>query len=45
MIALILEVVIATLIAAAVWQSGHPIYAVIAWFFVMGYSNMAMERR
>jgi hypothetical protein len=45
MIALIGEIVIATFIAAAVWQSGHPILAVLAWFFVMGFSNMAMERR
>jgi len=45
MIALILEIVIATFIAVAVWQSGHPILAAVAWFFVMGFSNMAMERK
>ena len=45
MIALILEIVIATFIAAAIWQSGHPAIAIVAWFFVRGFSNMAMERK
>jgi hypothetical protein len=45
MIALILELVIATAIAVGVWSAGHPILAIVAWFFVMGLSNSAMERR
>lgn len=45
MIALILEIVIATAIAYAIWNSGHPIVAVVAWFVIMGVSNTALERR
>jgi hypothetical protein len=45
MIALALEIVIATVIAIAVWNSGHPIWAVVAWFAIMGFSNMAYESK
>jgi hypothetical protein len=44
MIALILEIIIASFIAAAIWQSGHPIIAVIAWFAVMSLSNSAYRK-
>jgi hypothetical protein len=45
MIALILEIIIATAIAAVVWNSGHPIWAILVWFLIMSFSNMAYERR
>ncbi len=45
MIALILELAIATAIAYAIWTSGHPIIAVVVWFLIMGISNTALERR
>ncbi len=41
MIALILEIIIATAIAVAVWTSGHPVWGIIAWFVVMSFSNIA----
>jgi len=44
MIALILEIIIASVIAYAIWTAGHPIIAVIAWFMIMGVSNTALSR-
>jgi hypothetical protein len=38
-IALALEIIIATTIAGAVWNSGHRIGAVIIWFVIMGFRN------
>jgi hypothetical protein len=45
MFALLLELIIATAIAVAVWNSGYPIWAVIAWIAVMSFSNMAYDRK
>lgn len=45
MIALILELIIATAIAAALLSSGHPIMGIMAWILIMGASNAAMERK
>lgn len=39
-VGLILEAIIATVIAVAIWNAGHPILAVIAWFAVMAFSNI-----
>ena len=44
MIAFVLEIVIATVIAVAVWNSGHPIWAIIVWFVVMSFGNMAYSK-
>ena len=44
MIALILELAIATAVAYGIWTSGHPIIAVIVWFLIMGVSNTALDR-
>jgi hypothetical protein len=44
-IALILEIIIATAIAAAVWSSGHPVWGIIAWFVVMSFGNVAAHQR
>jgi hypothetical protein len=41
MVAIVLEIVIATAIAVAVWNSGHPVWAVVVWFGIMGCSNSA----
>lgn len=45
MIALVLEIVIATVVAYAIWTGGYPIIAVIAWFVIMGVSNSALDRK
>jgi hypothetical protein len=43
MIALILEIGIATLVAAGIWSAGHPILAVLAWFLIMSFANHAYK--
>jgi hypothetical protein len=45
MVALVIEFVIASAIAVGVWTSGHPIWAVIVWFGIMGCSNTAYESK
>jgi hypothetical protein len=43
MIALILEIGIATAVAAGVWSSGHPVLAVLAWLLIMSFANHAYK--
>lgn len=39
MVALVLELAIASGVAYAVWANGHPVWAVVAFLGVMGLSN------
>jgi hypothetical protein len=45
MIALLLELAIASGSAYAVWTGGHPVMAVIVWFTIMGVSNTALSAK
>jgi hypothetical protein len=45
MIAIVIEMVIASAISMAVWNSGHPVWAVVAWFGVMSFSNVAQRTK
>ena len=45
MIALVLEIVIASFVAYAIWTGGHPVIAVVVWFVIMGVSNSALDRK